>query len=263
MFLEKQNKHLRDCRITFDEGPHIYTISMYDRKNNKLYGDSSFTSVTTFVHSHFEKFDADLIINKMMKSDKWILSKYYGMTKQEIKDSWELNRIEASSAGTKLHRDIELYYNHIQINNDSIEYNFFLDFEKERIQLGLIPYRTEMMIFDEEYKLAGSVDMLYKCSDGTYQIYDWKRCKQIKKQNYWRKSKTMEINHIPDCNFWHYTLQLNTYKKILERKYQMIISGMYLVCLHPNFKTYQRIEVEDISYEINMLFEKRLKNILK
>lgn len=259
MYLSKINKHVRDCRISFDEQPHIYTISLYDRKNNKLYYDSDFTSVTTWVHSHFEKFNADIIIDKMMKSKKWENSKYFGMNKEQIKEQWERNRVEASDAGTKMHNDIELYYNNISITNDSIEFQYFLDFEKERISLGLQPYRTEMMIFDEELRLAGSIDMLYKCSDGTYQIFDWKRSKEIKFQNYWQKSKTLSISHIPDSNFWHYSLQLNTYKKILERKYQMQISGMFLVCLHPNHKKYQKIPVENLDYEMDILLKESFK----
>ena len=43
-FLSTKNHHLRDDHISFDEGPHIYTID----------GDSDYKSVTTFVHSHFE-----------------------------------------------------------------------------------------------------------------------------------------------------------------------------------------------------------------
>ena len=60
MLLEERNVHPRDKEITFDEGPHIYTIN----------GDSSFTSVTTWVHKHFEKFDADKVIKNMMYSKK-------------------------------------------------------------------------------------------------------------------------------------------------------------------------------------------------
>ena len=55
-FLAEKNKHIRDESIKFDEGPHIYHID----------GDSSFTSVTTWNHSHFEKFNSDNIIDKMM-----------------------------------------------------------------------------------------------------------------------------------------------------------------------------------------------------
>jgi hypothetical protein len=39
--------------------------------------------------------------------------------------------------------------------------------------------------------------------DGTLSIYDWKRCREIKKTD--RKcSKNPVIEHIPDTNYWHY-----------------------------------------------------------
>ena len=84
-YLSKKFPHERDSHITFDEGPHIYTID----------GDSNFTSVTTWNHSHFQHFNADKIINKMMQSPKWPSNKYYGNTKQEIKDLWEKNRVRS------------------------------------------------------------------------------------------------------------------------------------------------------------------------
>ena len=65
--------------VDFDEGPHIYTIN----------GDSSFTSVTTWVHKHFEKFDSYKIIQNMMKSKNWTNSKYLGKTANQIKNEWE------------------------------------------------------------------------------------------------------------------------------------------------------------------------------
>ena len=64
--LARKHHHLRDEHIQFDEPTHTYTID----------GDSSFTSVTTWNHSHFEKFNADKIIDRMMKSKNWPNSKY-------------------------------------------------------------------------------------------------------------------------------------------------------------------------------------------
>ena len=57
-YLEKKNVHPRDEFISFDEGPHIYTV----------HGDSSFTSVTTWNHTHFPHFDSDAIIDKISKA---------------------------------------------------------------------------------------------------------------------------------------------------------------------------------------------------
>ena len=246
-YLAKKNAHPRDQYITFDEGPHIYTIK----------GDSDFMSVTTWNHSHFSHFDADKIIDKMMSSWKWNKSKYYGMTKDEIKELWENNGKEASEAGTKMHYNIECFYNRIHVKDTSIEFRYFREFAYDYGKL--MPYRTEWMIYDEELKFAGSIDMLYRNEDGTLEIYDWKRSKGIKKENRYQSGITECVKHLPDSNFWHYSLQLNTYKAILEKNYGVKVGGMYLVCLHPNNenKSYQRIQVADLTKEVQDLFEYR------
>lgn len=266
-YLQKKNPHVRDNFITFDEPSHVYTIELKDA-NGRIYFDSTYTSVTTWCHSHFSKFDADKIINNMMSSRRWLQSKYYGMTKDEIKKLWEDNRRNSAEAGTKLHYDIECFYNNYPKENDSIEYKYFLKFEKDRTKKNgfgefLIPYRTEWMIYDEELKLSGSVDMIYEdVRDGSIYIYDWKRSKEIKKTA-WNNAKTECICFIPDSNYWHYTLQLNTYKLILERNYDKQVKGLYLVCLHPENtnESYQRINVPIITNEMNALVADRKKRM--
>jgi ATP-dependent exoDNAse (exonuclease V) beta subunit len=250
-FLAEKNAHIRDNSIKFDEGPHIYHID----------GDSSFMSVTTWNHSHFEKFNAGKIIDKMMNGRNWKKSKYYGKTKEEIKEEWKQNGKRASEAGTKMHYDIECFYNEMKVQNPSIEYEYFLRFHKQHSDLE--PYRTEWMIYNKELKLAGSIDMVFKNSDGTLSIYDWKRCKNIKKDNPWQSAKTECIEHLPDTNFWHYSLQLNTYKAMLESNYGVKVKDLYLVCLHPENKsnTYEKIKVPILKTEIKNLFKLR-KNML-
>jgi hypothetical protein len=251
-YLQKKHPHERDSHITFDEGPHIYTID----------GDSDYTSVTTFCHSLFEKFDADKIITKMMNSRKWEQSKYFGMTREEIKAQWSENGRVASEAGTKMHYDIECYYNKIPTENDSVEYGYFKQFVAAFPEL--IPYRTEWMIYHEELKLAGSVDMVYRDATGNLLIYDWKRCKEIVKvPKFMKYSHHPLVEYIIDSNYWHYCLQLNVYKWILQAKYGATVGDLYLVCLHPNNAngSFQRIKVADLQEEVEALFNDRLKSI--
>lgn len=253
-FLEKRNPHERDRHISFEEGPHIYTIK----------GDSGYKSVTTFNHAHFEPFDADKIISNMMRSKKWAQSKYYGMTVDEIKGSWDKNRDEAAAAGTNMHYDIECHYNDCPNENDSIEYGYFNKFLEDFPELNSRPYRSEWMIYHEELRLAGSIDMIFENPDGTLQIYDWKRCKEIVKTTGFSKYGNKEcIDHLPDTNYWHYCLQLNTYKAILEEKYGKTVTDLYLVCLHPDNKnkSYQRIKVADLQEEVKDLFALRTNEI--
>lgn len=248
-YLAQKNPHPRDQHIEFDEGPHIYTV----------YGKTGYTSVTTFIHQQFSHFDADGIIDGMIRRGKLNdpTNKYYGMTKEQIKQAWDANRDAAAGAGTQLHYDIECFYNNITVNNDSIEYRYFQQFLADYPELK--PYRTEWTVFYEEYKLSGSIDMIFENPDGTLQIYDWKRCREIVYDNHFQSAETKCIAHLPDTNFWHYAIQLNTYKTILEHKYGKKITGLYLVCIHPDnpLRNYERIEVPVMEKEIADLFAYR------
>lgn len=250
-FLAKKNAHPRDKHITFDEGPHIYTV----------HGDSSFTSVTTFVHGNFSHFDAEPAIKKILSSPKWNddpTYKYYKKTRSDILQMWEWKRDASAKAGTKLHYDIECYYNECPNENDSIEYQYFKNFVKDFPNLKA--YRTEWMVYYEELKLSGSIDMIFENEDGNLEIYDWKRSEEFKYEGYNNQtSPTPCLSHIQDSNFWHYSLQLNMYKTILEHKYDKKVTGLYLVRLHPDdaYKNYERVKVPFLDKEINDLLEDR------
>ena len=251
MYLAKAHPHARDKNILFEEGPHIYTID----------GDSDYTSVTKWVHSHFPHFDPDKVIEKMMASKRWEQSKYFGMEPEAIKEMWSKNGREASAAGTKMHYDIECFYNKSENKNDSVEYGYFKEFHRDFAALK--PYRTEWMIYHKQLKLAGSIDMLFENEDGSLQIYDWKRCKEIRKSNMFESASTEVVSHLPNANFWHYSLQLNTYKMMLEANYGKKVSDMFLVCLHPNKPNYQRIKVPHLKAEMLDLVTLREEQLKK
>lgn len=245
-----RNSHERDKNIQFEEKEHIYTV---------LGERGTYKSVTTFIHSLFPHFDANASINKILSSPKMTdpKYKYYGMTKKMIEDMWEKNRVEAASAGTKMHFDIECYYNELEVVNASVEFQYFMDFVKEFPWLKA--YRTEWTVYHEELKISGSIDMVFRDErDGKFYIYDWKRSKEIKFDDNWCDYGVVDcIKHLPNLNFWHYSMQLGVYKAILEEKYGMQISGMFLIVLHPENKKYQRIETADLSKEIKTLFDIR------
>ena len=73
------------------------------------------------------------------------------------------------------------------------------------------------------------------------------------------------IAHLPDTNFWHYSLQLNTYKYMLEKNYGKKVTDMYLVCLHPNNynQSYIRLKVPELPQEIEDLMQLRREMVNK
>ena len=41
------------------------------------------------------------------------------------------------------------------------------------------------------------------------------------------------FDHLPDTNYFHYALQLNIYRLILETEYDMKVSALFLGIFHP------------------------------
>jgi len=270
--LSRKNSHSRDEFIQFFEKEHKYVITFEP--------EVKYTSVTTWNHKHFPEFNADEIIKTMMRSKGWKEGhKYWGLDAKQIKELWDSNKNNVASAGTNLHYEIECFmnekllpsgYSHEQLYNlymshtslsvhDSkpLEWQYFIQFVKDFPELK--PYRTEWTIYNEDVKISGSVDMIYENLDGTLSIYDWKRAKNITRVNNWNKfALPQEICHLPDSNFWHYAMQLNTYKVILEDKYNKKVTDLYLVRLHPDAeeKSYELIKLPDLSNEVRELFQK-------
>lgn len=258
--LAQLNAHERDARISFDEGPHLYTV------DNKY--DKETISVTTLVHKCFPGFDAEKQAQRIVSNVKNMKDpnyKYFGKTKEEIKTQWQQAGNVAATAGTSMHYNIECYYNDIPPPNpDTTEFQMFLKFAKDYPHLE--PYRTEWVVYHEEIKLCGSIDMVFKNREtNTFEIYDWKRVLQINEKPFQKDDMALLpfLQDVPNVNFWHYTMQLNIYKKMLESNYNMTISRMFLVVIHPEapYKTYFRLEVPDIQDKIADLFEYRKNKI--
>ena len=58
--------------------------------------------------------------------------------------------------------------------------------------------------------------IVFKDKEGKYYVCDWKRSKEIKENNLYEEGN-YPLSHIPNANYWHYTLQLNIYKRIIEK----------------------------------------------
>jgi hypothetical protein len=256
MSLGRKHRHPRDNDIHFDEPTHVYTIQ----------GESKgWISCTGFLHSFFPHFDADDVIQKMMRSKNWPQSKWYGMTPAAIKAAWNANGREASEAGTAMHLGIEMVMNDAESEvvpevKLTKEWEYFWNYWREDMKVWE-PWRTEWEVWDPELKLAGSIDMVYRNrKDGTFAIYDWKRAKDMRMENNFG-SGYGPVSHLPDTNYWHYTLQLNMYRWLLEKHYNLKISEMALVVLHPNNKNYKRYKLNRLEEEIEGMVEARLRAV--
>lgn len=221
----------RDAFISFEEEDHIYTIT--NPCDGKKFHPKS---VTTIIHNYFPPFDADNVIKNMKRSKNWPSSPYFGLSDDEIKDGWEKNRNEAATLGTAMHKQIEDYmlaYPNVTVMPDTKEFTLFLEFWDDFKQKypDFRVYKAEWIVYGD--KIAGSIDLVLTNDKEEIIILDWKRSKEIKTKNFFQKGYP-PFQQFDDCNYTHYSIQLNIYRHLIETFYNKKVVGMFLVILHPN-----------------------------
>jgi ATP-dependent DNA helicase PIF1 len=254
MKLAELNKHSRDTRIKFRDEGHKYWIDN---------DDTDLISSTTFIKKFFDNFDTDTVVSNIIKSEKYVDPnyKYYGMKDEEIKKLWNDNSKKAMSDGTKLHLDIEHFYNDIDVKNNSVEYKQFLNFYEDHKKLQI--YRTEWLIFCDILKITGSIDAVFIDDNNELTICDWKRSKEISYKNFNNHTAPYPFDHLQDCNYSQYCMQLNLYRLIIETYYGFKVKEMFLIVMHPNNKSknYEKIMVPRLQKESEWLFDIRCKEL--
>lgn len=240
----ERNKHQRDAYIHFDAKNHIYTV-----------GGMALQSVTNFVEGCFPKFEAEI-------HAKGVAARM-GISVNEVIAMWEKKSKESRDLGTLMHQKIEKYYQGIF----SVEDDSFRLFKQFANQIPLQPYRTEWAVYDSEYNIAGTIDFV-DYQNGKFTIYDWKRSNKIISNSIPIKSskyKTMGLSpleHLDDCPYYHYALQLSLYKFILERNYNLKISDLRLGIFHPDYNKPYVLRMPYLEDEIKSLMDLRSDVIL-
>ncbi len=235
MSYNEEHRHHRDALLKFEPETHTYTC------NGQV-----FKSVTTLINEYFEQFDADYWAAKKAPS--------MGMTPQQVKDMWARKGEEARNLGTQMHEKIERHYLGLPNTSDDT-YRLFEQFAQSHT---LCPYRTEWAIYDEDSRIAGTLDFL-DYQNGVFTIYDWKRSNKIlncgvpDKVNNWGKRAFRPISHIHDTTYWHYALQLSVYRYFLEKNYGIHVSANRLAIFHPDYNRPYVVEVPYLRDEVRAI----------
>lgn len=228
-------------KITFEEKNHKYWSIIDGQK-------IQYVSGTTFVHKFIPFFD------EMRISE--IVAKKQGLTQQEILDDWHQKRDESCYFGTKVHETAEDVLNNRPLRNvpknakEQIVFGKAKSFaQKFRDELDILG--VEQIVFDHRLKIAGTIDLLAKSKkDGSVLILDWKTNSELKRENAFEKCLS-PIDHLDNCNYWHYALQLSLYQ------YLLIFGGYYpkntkfkRMLIHINTVDTEVVQVPDLTSEI-------------
>ncbi len=263
----------RESAVAFDEGLHKYRI-LTDP-------DHEYISVTTWIGTFFEPFNADKILAKMRQSSRWAKGPYVGMTDDEIKKQWDNKRNAASYQGTQIHNDIDYSMRQAasipscdivelespqtdsqdlprNIDKSNPSWKIYERFLAEHPDWTSI--KTEWRIFDEDSKVAGTIDALFQNAQGDYILVDWKRAKKINRNPYGYDFATpWPICQLANSNYNHYCLQLNIYRYIIEKHYGLKIKSMFIAVLHPDYEpdNDRWLEIPDLTAAVAVLASHR------
>lgn len=238
----------QDGKLSFDEEAHRYSLDGVE-----------FRSVSNVVGMFFREFDAEAM--SLKKSNGNVLEA------AKLREVWESKGAVASQAGTFLHKQIEDYLNGkpfpdllcdvsyvgkymkcCQQIDISREWSYFKAFERN---VHFTPFRTEWRVYDADARIAGTLDFVCRCEDGTYEIYDWKRSNKIDptERNRWANGIN-GLGHLTDTSYVHYCLQQNLYRYMLQQNYGIKVSRMNLVVLHPELPAYRVVPVPVMEREV-------------
>jgi len=235
-------RYPQDDDIDFLPEGHIYLYK----------GNRRLLPVSTLISYFFEPFNAQRAAEQQQAR--------YGIPVAESLAKWERIGRMASEVGTFMHEQTENYFQngHFeticpfsykgQVEQVSLERecNQFLNFVKD---YKIRPYRQEWPVFDASLNLAGTIDLICREDDGQFVIYDWKRSRKVVdaqgnpiKKAFADRTSINGIN-LPDTSYYHYCIQQNLYRYMLQQHYGIQVKAMNLVVLCHDYTTYHVAEV--------------------
>lgn len=249
-------------RITFYDNNHSYKI---DGK------PSAKVSVTGLVNTVKEPFD----------ENKWsaIKAKEFGCTPDEVKLVWKKNNQMATYQGSTLHNYIDNFYqNKVKPYNrvlaesilgESLHKMMYNNLKKLVVQFDnfynetkdyILPVKNEFVVGDiSDTRVCGMLDMLaYNSKEKTLEIYDFKTNKEFNECSRFDKKLLPPLEHLDECEFNTYSLQLSFYKIFIQKHTDIKIGDIKIAWFSVNNDDFKIIPLKFMPDECTAIMEKFL-----
>tara|TARA_Y100000294_G_scaffold171636_1_gene185352 strand:- start:966 stop:1676 length:711 start_codon:yes stop_codon:yes gene_type:complete len=209
---------LKNADIKLVDPGHRYVLG----SNKKI----NFQSVTEIVDEQFEPFDKVRIATKLVK----IFHKYREYTVESLIDEWDSKR----DRGSYIHKELENYIEK-GIQPDSSRGSIGAEWFDNNIADYGDKIFTEIIVFDEKLKIAGTIDLLvFDSKKNNCYLFDWKTNEKIDYEGYRGQTGITSASYdLDDCRYSKYSLQTSLYKYILEKRFNIILKDTYLIHLTP------------------------------
>lgn len=214
--------------------------------------DVQYQSVTRFINKFVPEFDFE------NKSKQYAAK--YGLDVEEVRDSWKQKNKQSTDFGTLIHESIEYRLKNKNLpkdcNDPDVIENIASKIEEE-FRPG--EFLLEQIIWDKDYKLAGTSDLIIDNSD-TFSIVDFKTNKQIKYTNvYEEKFLLKPVDHLPNGEYFKYALQLSFYAYMFNKKTGKTLDRLSFFWLKRKNNSYENLkDVRWVRYNVPYLKEEIL-----
>jgi hypothetical protein len=215
--------------------------------------NEEYCSVSKLLGRYKEKFDAENI-------SKWVAKKR-GVSQEEILKEWEDNKNFACDRGTDFHAALENYvkYGEVDPLYKKIIEKFQLKVEKYIPNISEV--YSEKLLYNHDFKIAGTGDLLFELEDGTFIIGDFKTNKKFRFGSDYGKWMKAPLNHLSECEFNTYALQLGIYGFMNEILTKKKCKGLLIFWLDMNTGNWEVIPTNFMKHEIILMLNHYKKNI--
>lgn len=158
--------------------------------------------------------------------------KYSGYTEESLLKEWAQSGID----GTKTHLEIENYIiSDRQTKIETVKGLHAKNWIDRVYSRDEYDWYAEVILYDREIGVAGTIDLLliHRKTKVVY-LFDWKTNKRIYKKSFGGKKGIHPLTeHLDDCNYVHYSLQLSIYQFLLEKNFGVTVGSRQILWLHP------------------------------
>lgn len=187
--------------VVFDKVKHSYTNSQTGER---------YVSVSQLLSKYKKPFETDFFAEKKAKA--------LGTTKDKVLEMWDAGRQQACDRGVDYHSLLENYINGVEIKEFDDLQNIIGTFTQHFTKSDFKSIYCERMLFNHDYKIAGTSDLVCDVKKDYFDIYDYKTNKKFNLFSKYSKYLLSPIDHLQECEYNTYNLQLSLYAYMYEKE---------------------------------------------
>ena len=129
---------------------------------------------------------------------------------------WEKEKVRACTRGTNIHKILEDYISYGDVEDN---YGWLCKSYDKAAERSIDSFKNvlcENLLYDEEFKIAGTADLIYEHKN-EFTVGDFKTNKKFRFSSPFCERLKDPVSHLHNCEFNLYGLQLSMYAYLYER----------------------------------------------